>query len=90
MSNYNHPALKIVRDDLTNLEAIERVAAQLLAPERLAEDPVFKAYCELSGIGPNNDYDGSRSCALRLKREWEYNVLFPANQVLIVRAASLV
>lgn len=87
MSNYNHPALKIIRDDLTNLDAIERVADQLFSPDKLAEDPVFRAYCELSGIGPNNDYDGSRSSALRLKREWEYKVLFPAK---IVRAASLV
>jgi hypothetical protein len=85
-TSYSHPAFKLVREDISNLDAIERVATQLCRPDRLAEDPVFLAYCELPNIGPRNDYDGVRSTALALKREWEAAVLFPAQ---IVRSMGL-
>ncbi len=85
-TNYTHPAFKLVREDIANLDAIERVATQLCTPVKLAEDPVFLAYCELPNLGPANDYDGVRSTAIALKREWETAVLFPAQ---IVRSMGL-
>jgi hypothetical protein len=85
-SNFTHPAFKLVREDISNLDAIERVATQLCRPQTLAEDPVFLAYCELPNLGPANDYDGVRSAAIALKCEWEAAVLFPAQ---IVRSMGL-
>jgi hypothetical protein len=85
-TSFSHPAFKLVREDITNLDAIERVATQLCRPNTLAEDPVFLAYCELPNLGPDNDYDGVRSTAIALKREWENRVLAPAQ---IVRSMGL-
>ena len=77
-SNYTHPAFQIVREDISNPDAVARVLAQLACPNDLAEDSVFLAYCDLASIGPDNDYDGVRSTALKLKWDWELNVLAPA------------
>ena len=77
-SNYTHPAFKIIREDIANPDAVARVAKQLVHPNDLAEDSVFLAYCDLANIGPDNDYNGVRSTALKLKWDWELNVLAPA------------
>jgi len=81
-ANCNHQAFKIVRNDLTNPSAIDRVATQLCNPLKLGQDPVFLAWCELHTIDAENDYDGVRRYAFALKREWEDAVLSPARQVL--------
>jgi hypothetical protein len=36
---------------------------------RLQDEPTFEAYCELTGYGPANDWNGQRSAALRLYDE---------------------
>lgn len=82
---YTNPAFKIVREDIESADAIKRLSILLDNPDALAENPVFKAYCELPNLGPENDYDGVRSTALKLKWDWEFNVLFPA-QALRKRA----
>jgi len=77
-SNYTHPAFGLVREDIANPNAVTRVARQLANPNDLAEDPVFLAYCDLATLGPDNDHDSVRSTALKLKWDWELNVLAPA------------
>lgn len=72
---------EIIQNDLENPRAIDRLAALLDAPDVLAEDPVFLAYCELPHIGPNNDWNGLRSAAMKLKRDWEFNVLAAAQAI---------
>ena len=88
-SNYTHPAFKIIREDIANPDAVARVTKQIAAcPNELGDDSVFLAYCELATLGPDNDYNGVRSTALKLKWDWELNVLAPAQAALrAVRAA---
>jgi len=82
-SNYSHPAFKIIREDIANPDAVSRLSKQLAAcPNPLGDDPVFLAYCDLATLGPDNDHDGVRSTALKLKWDWELNVLAPAQAAL--------
>jgi hypothetical protein len=80
-SNFTHEEFRIVREDINNLDAIERVAIQLCNPAKLAADPVYLAWCKLPSMGPDNDYNGIRSTAVSLMREWESKVMTPARLV---------
>lgn len=83
---YTNPAFAIIRENISSTDAVTRLAALLDAPEILADDAVFLAYCELPNIGPANDFDGVRSTALKLKWDWELNVLAPAQAIRAKRA----
>jgi len=81
-TNYNHNrAFKIVRRDLANPNAVERVATQLRAILKLGRDPVFLAWCELHVIGAENECDEIRATALELMQQWVNAVLAPACSV---------
>ena len=88
-SNYTHPAFQLVREDITHPDAVARVASQLVHPNDLAEDCIFLAYCDLATLGPDNDWDGVRSTALKLKWDWELNVLAPAQAAFRSLQAAL-
>jgi hypothetical protein len=74
-----HPALRTLLEDLVDPKSSATRLAKLFdTPDILAEDKVFLAYCEAGNIGAKNDWDGERSNAQRIKRDWEFHVLNPA------------
>ena len=74
-----HPALRTLLEDLRDSNnSATRLAKLLDTPDILAGDKVFLAYCEAGNIGAKNDWDGERSNAQRIKRDWEFHVLDPA------------
>jgi hypothetical protein len=80
-----HPALRTLLEDLLDPKSSAiRLAKLLDTPDILAEDKVFLAYCESGNIGAKNDWDGKRSNAQRIKRDWEFHVLHPA-QIMRLR-----
>lgn len=82
----NHISIfNTISEDIKDTQAPARLAALLETPDELAQNSVFIAYTQLGHVGPDNDWNGLRSCALKLKWDWEFNVLFPA-QALRKRA----
>ena len=47
----------------------------------LADLPTFQAYCDLTSIGPANDWNGQRSAANRLKVRIDLEILPLAQQM---------
>jgi hypothetical protein len=79
-SEYTHPAFELLNRSIENNDAA-RIAALLEEPAKLADDATFLAYCEVGNLGPANDWNGVRSTANKLKRDWEFSVLFPAQAI---------
>jgi len=79
-SEYLHPAFELLNRSIENNDAA-RIAALLEEPVKLADDATFLAYCEVANLGPANDWNGVRSTATKLKRDWEFKVLFPAQEI---------
>ena len=64
-------------DYLNEKAAIARLACAFLN-ESAHEDVSYAASCDLTWVGPKNDWNGLRSAAERVRREWEERILEPA------------
>lgn len=76
-TNLKELAAILAFDYLDAKAAIARVALATLN-NRLEDDESFKASCELIDFGPANDWNGLRSAARRINKEWEDRILTPA------------
>lgn len=64
-------------DYLDERKAIARLALAF-KNGNAEKDVSFSAYCDLGNFGPKNDWNGQRSSAERIAREWENRILNPA------------
>ena len=67
-----------LRLDYLDEEASKERIACSVPNDTLGDDVAFSVYCELLNFGPKNDWNGHRSAATRVAREWEARILNPA------------
>jgi hypothetical protein len=64
--------------DYNNIRNSTARIALAMLNDTLHKDISFNAYSDLLNFGPKNDWDGTRSSAERISREWEEKVLTPS------------